>query len=158
MAKESPNLLLFILSLLLAFALAVVPLPDYMIYWRPEWISLVTFYWVLRYPHSIGIFVSWIIGLFWDALLGSTLGVHAMALGLQAYLILSMLRRIYMFPLLQQAYVVFIIVGIVLMLYRWVNGFVGTPASNMAYLIPAITSAITWPILSLVLRKIEGDF
>jgi rod shape-determining protein MreD len=154
-SKDDPNYLLFIISVFLAFCFSILPLKGIAANLRPEMICLVMFYWTLKYPQHYGILLSWLIGLCWDVLLGTTLGVHGLALALQTYLVLSMIQRLQMYPLLQQSFVVFIVVGIVLMLYRWIDGFLAQPARDMAYLLGAVGSAVCWPLLTTLLQKID---
>jgi len=155
MARDDPNYLLFLISLLVAFCIAIVPLTGIWEFLRPEMIALVMFYWTLRYPGYFGILVGWSVGLAWDVLVGSTLGVHALALGLQGYLVLTMIQRLQMYPIMQQSFVVFIIVGIVLMLYRWMYGVLHTPAPDMAYMLAAFTSALIWPLVKWLLNRFD---
>ncbi|OZG70553.1 rod shape-determining protein MreD [Hahella sp. CCB-MM4] len=155
MARDDPNYLLFVVSFILAFCLGVLPLSGIWVYLRPEMISLVMFYWTLRHPAHFGIIVAWVVGLFWDVLVGSALGVHALALGLQSYLVLTMIQRLQLYPALQQSFVVFIIVGIVMMLYRWIGGFISHPASDMTYMLAALTSAMLWPLVRMVLNRFD---
>lgn len=152
---DDPNHLLVFTCLFLAFCFTVVPLQGFASNLRPEMICLVMFYWSMRYPQRYGIFFSWLVGLCWDVLLGTTLGVHGLALALQTYLVLSMIQRLQMYPLLQQSFVVFIVVGIVLMLYRWIDGFLSQPARDMAFLLGAFTSALCWPLLAITLRRLD---
>jgi rod shape-determining protein MreD len=154
-SKDDPNYLLFIISVFLAFCFSILPLKGIAANLRPEMICLVMFYWTLKYPQHYGILLSWLIGLCWDVLLGTTLGVHGLALALQTYLVLSMIQRLQMYPLLQQSFVVFIVVGIVLMLYRWIDGFLAQPARDMAYMLGAVGSAVCWPLLTTLLQKID---
>jgi len=154
-SKDHPSHLLFISSLFLAFCFSVVPLQGFANNLRPEMICLVMFYWTLKYPHHYGILVGWLVGLCWDVLLGTTLGVHALALALQTYLILTMIQRLKMYPLLQQSFVVLMVVGIVLMLYRWIDGFFSQPARDMAYLLGAVVSALCWPLLAIIMGRID---
>ena len=155
MAREDPNYLLFVISLLVALCMAVIPLTGIWAFLRPEMITLVMFYWTLRHPNDFGILVGWSVGLCWDVLVGSTLGVHALALGLQGYLVLTMIQRLQMYPIMQQSFVVFIIVGIVLMLYRWMHGVLHTPAPDMAYMLAAFTSALIWPLVKWLLNRFD---
>ncbi|WP_020409670.1 rod shape-determining protein MreD [Hahella ganghwensis] len=155
MARDDPNYLLFFISIVLAFCLGVVPLSGVWVYLRPEMISLVMFYWTLKHPAHFGILIGWGVGVLWDVLVGTPIGVHAIALGLQSYLVLTMIQRLQMYPILQQSFVVFIIVGIVLMLYRWINGIVSHPASDMAYMLAALTSALLWPLVKGLLNRFD---
>ncbi|ABC32004.1 Cell shape-determining protein [Hahella chejuensis KCTC 2396] len=156
MPRDEFRPVLFVFTLFLAFCVSLIPLGGFAAYFRPESICMVMFYWTLKHPGACGILVGWCVGLLWDVLMGSTLGVHALALALQAYLVLKMLQRLQMFPLIQQSFVVFIIVGIVLMLFRWINGLLAQPATDMAYLLGALSSALLWPLFSLLMEKLEN--
>src|SRR5690606_35106783 len=40
------------LTLVAAAILAIVPLPNWLEFWRPEWVALVFIYWVIALPHK----------------------------------------------------------------------------------------------------------
>jgi len=147
----------FVLTLVIAAALTLVPLPSPLGYWRPEWVSLLLFFWTLRYPQHFGLITSWLVGLAWDVLLHSPLGLHALTLSLQAYLVLLMLHRLQMYPLAQQSFVLFLLVGIQLMAYRWLNGLFAHPATDLNFLWAAFTTAALWPLASLILHRVAHD-
>ena len=73
-------------TLVLAALFTVLPLPDWLEAYRPEWVALVVIYWVVALPDRIGLFSAWIAGFFMDVLEGSLLGLNALALALVAYL------------------------------------------------------------------------
>ena len=153
--EDNPNFLLFFVSIFFAFCFSIIPLTGMAASLRPEMICLVMFYWTLKHPQQYGVILSWIVGLCWDVLMGTTLGVHGLALALQAYLILTMIQRLQMYPVLQQSFVVFFITGIVLMLYRWIDGFLAQPARDLVYLLGAFSSAVCWPFLVTLLRRFD---
>ena len=93
------------LSLLVAFILTAVPLPDWMEVWRPEWVVVTMVYWCLAMPERVGVFVAWGVGLLLDVLQGSILGQHALGLATVAYLAVLYHQRIRVFPLVQQSLV-----------------------------------------------------
>ena len=149
------NILLLLISFFVAFLFSIMNLPEELLHWRPEWVALVLFYWMLQSPDKVGLIFAWCIGLLLDVLEGTLLGMNAFALALVAYLILSMHQRIKMFPLLQQSFIVFLVIGIDLMLCHWIKSFTGLRPGNMSFLLPAVSSALLWPVLYLVMRRFD---
>jgi rod shape-determining protein MreD len=68
-------------------------------------------------------------------------------------------QRLRMFSSLQQAGLVFAMVGINLMLNHWLLILTGqTVASGRLFLMAALTSAIIWPSVFQLLRQIRRSF
>lgn len=149
------NILLLIISFFVAFLLSVVTLPDGLMLWRPEWVALMLFYWVLQAPGRVGLGLAWSVGLLLDVLEGTLLGLNALSLSVVAYLILTMHQRIKMFPILQQSFTVFLIIGINLMLGHWIKSVTGYRPADLSFLYPAVTSALIWPILYLIMNRLD---
>lgn len=147
----------FMFSLGLAAVLTVMPLPEAYMVFRPEWIAAVMFFWTLRYPQHIGQIISWMVGIVWDVLVNSPLGLHALTLSIQAYLVAITLQRVQMYPVVQQSLVVFMLVGIQLMVYRWLMAIFDMPAIDLEFLWAALTTALVWPLVSVVMHRIAYD-
>lgn len=146
------NPLLIFISLCVAFVLSIVYLPSQLQFWRPDWTALVILFWVYSVPQRIGVFFAWTVGLFQDVLEGATLGMNAMAYAVMAYLLLSMYQRFKLFPLIQQSFMVFMLIGIDLMICHLVKSITGVSASGFVYLYPAIASAALWPFFYLTMN------
>ena len=87
------------------------------------------------------------------------LGLNALGLVVIAYITLSLHQRLRMFSSLQQAGLVFAMVGINLMLNHWLLILTGqTVASGLLFLMAALTSAIIWPSVFQLLRQIRRSF
>ncbi len=146
---------LIVLSFIVAGLLAILPLPDWAVWGRPEWVALVLLYWVIHNPERVGIGVAWLIGLFVDALTGSLFGPHALGFALIAYLALRLRLRLRLFSVLQQASVVLIIIGLQLLLNHWLRFLFDLPrATSMMFLVPALSSALLWPLAWVLLGGI----
>lgn len=144
--------LLIIFSFFIAFILSIVPLSNWGDLLRPQWVALVLIYWVIALPHQVGLLTAFILGLLLDALYGSLLGEHALALTLVAYFAERLHRQMRMFPLLQQAVAVLIMIMIYQALLIWVQGILGE-LSNVRWLwLSALVSMLLWPWLYLLLR------
>ena len=146
-------------SFLLAALLQVLPLPEWIESYRPEWMALVLIYWVIALPYRVGLVSAWVLGFFIDVLEGSMLGLNAMTLSVVAYLALSLYQRLRMFTAVQQSSMVLILVGIHQLLSFWVlaGSNQNTPI-NLMFMISAFSSAIVWPFVFEFLRFFRRYF
>ncbi len=143
-------------SFILAVLLALLPLPTWATFWRPDWVAMVLIYWCIALPRRVGVFSGWLSGLMLDALLGTLLGQHALALTLVAFLSGKMHRRLRVYPLRQQVFVVFFLVAIVHLFNALIRHWQGYPPPlHLEFLYPAITSFFLWPWVFTSLRMLR---
>lgn len=147
------------LSFVLAGCLAMLPMPQWLVSFRPEWVVVVLIYWVMALPHRVGLGFAWVVGFFLDVLEGSLLGLNALALTLVAYLSMSLYQRLRMFTLLQQSSTVLVLVGIYQLLIFWILTITdhNTPG-NLSFLQSAVSSALVWPFIFVTLRHFRRSF
>lgn len=145
-------------SILVALMLHMWPVPEWLERIGPEWLTLVLIYWALAIPEHVGVTVAWIAGLLLDVTQGAILGQHAVGLVIIIYIIQMEYQRIRVFSLLQQALVVMLLVILKLVLVLWVSGMVGRAPDLTLYFMPALTSALIWPWLFIVLRDLRRKF
>lgn len=146
------NSLPILVSFLLAMILTSLPLPESAVIYRPDWLALVLIYWCMALPDRIGIFTGWLLGLVLDVMYGSLLGQNAMAFSIIAYLVNILHLRVRMFPLWQQSVMVFLLVILHLAMSAWIRGIAGQFFVTWTYWMPALTSALVWPFIFIVLR------
>lgn len=159
MVNDSPSgTWVIVASFAVAFLLAVYPMPMSLRWARPEWVTLVLIYWVIALPQRVGIVVSFCVGLLLDVLEGSVLGQNALSLCVVAYLSLVLYQRLRVFNMLQQASVIFVMVGINQLVSQWVQNLTGVGAVSVLFLLPAFLSALLWPAVLTVLRGLRRRF
>lgn len=134
-------------SFIIAAVLEVVVMPLSLQHLRPEWLSLTLIYWLLRYPENIGISHALFLGLIMDVISGTTLGTYVLAFAISTYLVLSMHQRLKMFPVIQQSFVIFFLVGIQLMIVYILSMVLQGFESGLSYLWQAFTSAVAWSLV-----------
>nr|WP_163502764.1 rod shape-determining protein MreD [Halomonas socia] len=153
--------LLIWLSLLLALCLQVMPLADVWLIWRPDWLGLMLIYWCVVMPQRVGVLHGFVLGLLLDLIEGTPLGQNALTLSLLAFLCALVYQRLRAYSLLQQAVLVFMLLGIVQLIEQWLRTIVGPFSIHLAFLLPSLIGALLWPwlfTLFQMLRRRLGIF
>lgn len=147
-----------VFTLIVALILTVVPMPDWLVDARPEWVALCLMYWCIALPQRVGVGTAWVAGLFLDVLRGALLGQHALALAVVAYLALLLHQRIRVNPVWQQSLSVLVLVTIYQILVLWVNGIIGKPSASWTSWLPSVASMLVWPLVFAALRSLRRGF
>ncbi len=142
-------------SFIIAFILTAAPLPEWAVAWRPAWIAMVLVYWCMALPGRVGVITGWCLGLVLDVLHGSILGQHAFGLAFVAWVALSYHQRLRVFPLVQQAVFVGVVVLIYLALMLWIYNLLGSVKYGASYLAGAVTTGLLWPWVFVILRDVR---
>lgn len=145
-------------TVLVALVLTIVPLPPWAEPLRPLWAALAVFYWVIALPERFGVGLAWIVGLLLDALTGTLLGAHALALTLVAFIAARMHLKLRMFPVWQQSFAVGAALAIYSFVLFWVGGLTGEMTRPMVRFVPVATSMLLWPWTYWVLRALRRRF
>lgn len=155
--KAAHGLWLVVVTFFVGFYLAAVPMGRFEIA-RPDWVGLLIIFWALILPERFGIFVSFAIGLLYDTLMGAPLGMYGAIYALLAYTIFSLHARLKMYPLGQQALVIFLILGITHIISQWLKAWLMSVVSGELHIWPALTSAVIWPWVFGLLRTLQIKF
>lgn len=144
------NLTTVLLTLVVALTFQLYPWSGQGVILRPDFLLVITLYWVIRAPHLINVGMAWFAGLIVDLSTGSLLGQHALAFGFAAFLALLYQRRLVLFNRWQLTVYVFALLiaerGIVLMLKL----FADNENPGLSYFWPVITSLILWQLMVLM--------
>ena len=117
----SSNLKVAILSLFVAFMLTIMPLPGWVVEFRPDWVTLVLIYWAMALPARTGVTIGWLVGLMLDVSHGAILGQHALGLMLVIYIVHIQHQRLRVASLVQQAIVIFFLLLLKQLIVLWVS-------------------------------------
>jgi len=147
-----------ILTLVLSMALMVLPLPELLSPYRLQWTTLVLIYWWLALPQRVGILSAFVCGILLDVLTGTIIGQHAFALAVIAYITVEAHQQIRLYPLLQQALVVVVLLGLERLLQFLVLGILGSRPEGFIYWAPPLLGGALWPWLYIVLRDVRRRF
>ncbi|MFB9137155.1 rod shape-determining protein MreD [Vibrio sp. AK197] len=144
-----------IVTFLVALTLQTIPWPGVLDLLRPSWLLLVVCYWVLALPHRVNVGSALVLGLMWDLLLGSTLGIRGMMMSIVVYLVALNFLVMRNMALWQQA----ILIGLLSMLLDVLIFFgeylIQDVAFNPLSLWSGLINCILWPWMFLLLRRIR---
>ena len=146
------------MTLLVAGMFSIMPLPEWLSLIRPAWVPLVVIYWVLALPERFGFLFAFITGLLLDVFQGSLFGLNSLGMVMVAFIVLSLHRRLRLFPVWQQAFMVFLMVGFYQLLLLWVRSAAGDAIPSVWYLLPSVSSAVIWPWVMSGLRFLRRYF
>lgn len=146
------------ITFLVALLLAVLPMPGWSQFARPEWLVMVMVYWIVALPERFGVGWAWCAGLILDVMQGTPLGQNALGMVVVAYIMINLHRRMRMFPLLQQSFFVFVVVGLYQMIGLWVKSATGQAVPDLSFLLPTVVSAVLWPWLFVILRDVRRRY
>ncbi|MBY4676749.1 rod shape-determining protein MreD [Marinobacterium arenosum] len=156
--SRSGGSLIIIGTFLVGLVFSQIPLPNALLWARPEFIPMILIFWVLVLPHRIGMGTAFLVGLALDLIKGSVLGLNALSLVTIAYLAYLLHQRMLMYPLWQQAFLVLVLVGINQLIFHWMQALFGMTGDSLLFLLPSLVSALIWPWLFLVLNGIRQLF
>lgn len=144
-----------IVTLVVGLMLSIMPLPDPLQAFRPDWIALLLIFWAMQLPRTWSVGTAWVIGVILDVSYGTLLGQHALALSVVVFVTVRFHLLMRVFPLSQLTATVFALLALYQFLLFWINGVAGVTAPASTYWGPVITGAILWPFLFLFLSGVR---
>jgi rod shape-determining protein MreD len=154
-AVRARNVWVIWVSMAVALLFSVASMPRFMEIGRPLWLALFLTYWVLALPHRVGMATAWCVGLLADVLNGSLLGQNALILTLITFLVMTLHQRLRMFPMWQQSTVLLVVFGLAQLVQLWLNALTGSRPPTLAFILPALVSALLWPWVCVILRGVH---
>jgi len=154
MSKSSHGGGVIITTLIIAALLTLVPLPEAIRLFRPEFVGITLIYWTMAVPQRLGISFAWCIGLLMDVMLGGVLGLLAFTYALLVYLVLQFHLQIRQYPMWQQALSVFALILLLQILFVIVTSH----STGWSFWMPAIMSMLVWPVVYRILRGVRRTF
>ena len=144
-----------VMTLLVGLMLSIMPLPDGLRAFRPDWIALLLIFWAMHLPRTWSVGTAWIIGVILDVSYGTLLGQHALALSITVFVTVRFHLLMRVFPLSQLTATIFALLALYQFLLFWINGVAGVTAPATTYWGPVITGSVVWPFLYMFLSGVR---
>lgn len=156
MSRQRSHLLLYVGSLIAAYLLQLMPLPQSIAPFKPYWLALVLLFWALEEPENVGLGTAFMLGLIGDLIHGEILGEQALRLAVMVFIVLRFRARLRFFPMWQQALAVLSLLindRIVLLMVRT---FAGDPLPAPTFWFAPLAGMLVWPWLFLLFDDLRS--
>ncbi len=145
---------IIIFTIVFAMLLMLLPLPDSLRFFRPEWVLITLIYWAMAVPRLVGVGFAWVVGLLMDVMMGGAMGVLAFSYTLVIYLVLQFHLQLRQYPLWQQALSILSLV----LLVDIVTVLVSPTMAGWHVWLPAVSSTVLWTVMYSLLRTVRRTF
>ena len=136
-----------------AMVLLVIPAPELIRDFLPDWVSLVLIYWALALPTRMGVSLAWLAGLAVDLFTLGIPGAHALSKAVLVYLVKMLALRVRTYPLWQQRVLFTLLLGwevfMLAFVYIVTDGGLGVLHRWTA----VIVGGLAWPLVYVALRR-----
>ena len=140
-------------TVFIALVLQVIPTPELIRGFLPDWVSLVLIYWALALPDRMRLSFAWVVGLVIDLVTLGIPGVHALSNTVLVYLAKRLSLRVRAYPLWQQSIVIALLLGIELILFVVVDFALTGSLGEVHRWTAVIVGGLVWPLVYLALRR-----
>lgn len=134
-------------TLLVALVFQLYPWSNSGIIVRPDFLLVISIYWLLQAPYHCNIGWVWFAGLLVDLATGSLLGQHAFTFAVTAFLGLIYQRRLVLFTRWQLYLYVLVLFGTERVLIMLLKLFAGSEIPDWSYALPVLSDLILWQFM-----------
>ena len=142
-------------SLLVAFVLNAMALPEVLRIWRPEFVLLCTLYWVIHLTPRFGPGWAWCLGRLMDVLTQSLFGVHALAFLVVAMVAWRNAVQLRMVGHAQSMLAVAGFIALAVLVEQLLALLTGTPFTPGDWM-TLLPSLLLWPPIAWLLGRIRS--
>lgn len=135
-----------LVTLIAALALAIMPLPASIAPFKPAWVAVALIYWSLASSRGASFIAAFCTGLALDALSGSLIGQHALALLVIVYIVRRFFLQLRAFPVSQLALFVAVLLALYQFVLFWIDGVVGRTVPGIETWAPVVSGTLVWVV------------
>ena len=136
-----------------AMVLLVIPAPELIRDFLPDWVSLVLIYWALALPTRMGVSLAWIAGLVVDLFTLGIPGAHALSKAVLVYLVKMLALRVRTYPLWQQSVMIMLLLGLEVLMLAIVDIVTDGGLGVLYRWTAVIVGGLAWPLVYVALRR-----
>jgi len=145
-------------SMLLGLLFQLMPVPEVVDAFRPDWLLLIMIYWAMALPHRYNILTAWVLGTVLDVLLGSYLGIRSLTFSLVIYVIVLNYQKLRNFSIWQQALIIAFLLLLYHLLIYWMQFVIFRSEFQVQQLLPVLSGTVIWPWIYWLLRRLRRRY
>lgn len=143
------------LSFFIALVLTVLPLPQWLFYFWPDWMALLVFYWALTVPERVGPWVGFAIGTLMEVLFVRKFGVLGFGMAILAFAVNRSHLQLRALSIWQQMLIVGLFVGFLKLIVGWLYGLISGFTLTTDYWYSLIGSMLIWPFVFILMHEVR---
>ncbi|HEY0906689.1 MAG TPA: rod shape-determining protein MreD [Methylophilus sp.] len=142
-------------TLLVALVFQLYPWSSSGLSLHPDFLLVVSLYWLLQAPSQYNIGLIWFSGLLVDLSTGSLLGQHALTFALTGFLGLSYQRRLVLFTRWQLTLYMLMLFGVQRLLILLLKLFAGSELPDWGYTLPLLSDFMLWQFMLIAFGELS---
>lgn len=143
------------LSSIIALTLTIMPLPQWVFYFWPDWMALIIVYWALTVPDRVGPWIGFAIGTILEVLFVRNFGVQGFGMALLAFAVNRMHQQLQVLSFGPQMLVVGILVGVFKLITGWLYGLTADFTITTEYWYSLLGGMLCWPFVFILLQELR---
>lgn len=157
-SREPSSLNLFlaiVLSSIIALALTIMSLPQWLFYFWPDWLPMIIVYWALTVPDRVGPWVGFAIGTVLEVLFVRNFGVQGFGMAALAFAVNRAHLQLQILSFGPQMLVVGVLVGMFKLIVGWLYGLTTDFKITTEYWYPLLGTVLFWPFVFILLQELR---
>ncbi|MXP67664.1 rod shape-determining protein MreD [Pantoea sp. Aalb] len=148
------NRFIISLSFMIAIILQIIPLPIRTCIFYPSWVLLTFIYWTSVFPYLFNLRIIFILGIFIDLIIGTTLGVHALAFIVISYFLIVLKLHLFLKLAIWYQILIIMLLSLFVKIIIFLLNFLVIHISFQSEIFwNAIVDGIIWPVISFLIKK-----
>ena len=143
------------LSSFVALILTILPLPQQVFYFWPDWMALIVIYWSLSVPDRIGPWVGFVIGTVLEVLFVRNFGVLGFSMAILAFSTNRMSLQLRALSIWQQTLFVCVFIAVFKLITGWLYGLSNDFTITGEYWFSLVGDFIFWPFVFILLQELR---
>ena len=148
-------MLQYVVAFALAMALMVVPAPEFLLVYRPDFVALVLIYYCWHHSDFVGVITAFFVGLLVDVLTFGIMGQHALAKVIVAYCCIRFTQSMSQSSPLIQTISVLALLAVHSAVIYLVRLYTNEGSANLALWLSMVTGATLWFLIESVKQFIR---
>ncbi len=134
----------------------VIPLPQGVFFYWPDWIPMIMVFWALTTPDRFGPWVGFVVGILLEVIFVRKFGIEGLALASLIVLVNRSHLQLRVLSVWQQTIVVVLYIAIYKLIAGWLNGLIADFTITREYWYSLLGDLLIWPFLIILLNEVKA--